>query len=137
MTLSLDFKPNKQFSSEITTDNILNYKRRSNLVSKIYNYETNKTTINSTQTLKNCYDALYDMKNVISDYISTRRKNLSLYNIEINKIIEKYKTEILSAFNILNNYNNNKNKVKNKEENKILKNITNILQVLQLLYLDL
>ena len=50
---------NKEISSEISEKNILNYKRRSKLVSKTYCHETNKNVMtfkNEIDTLKNCYN---------------------------------------------------------------------------------
>ncbi len=133
MSLTLYNKSkSNEISSEISINNILNYKRRSNLVSKNYSYETNKTSIDTIETLQNCYNSLCDMKNIMTDYL----KDLSLTtkNINIKKILEKYKIEIISTLNII--YNNNKKKY-SREENKILKKINYVVQVIQLLYNDI
>jgi hypothetical protein len=118
-----------EISSEISTNNILNYKRRSNLVSKNYSYETNKTSIDTIETLQNCYDSLCDMKNIMTDYL----KDPYFNTINIKNTLEKYKIEIISTLNII--YNNKKKY--SREENKILKKINYVVQVIQLLYNDI
>lgn len=145
MSLDLYLKTDKKVSSEITQSNILNYKRRSKLISKTNYYDNSthntKTIINTLHTLQNCYNALYDIKNILSDYLKNERQrintniNYSNNNTEINSFVQKYKIEVISAFNILNKYN--KNKKNNREENKLLKNINNIVQIIQLIYNDI
>ena len=154
MSLSLYkyVKPNKEISSEISTNNILNYKRRSTIVSKQYYYETNKTVINTLQTLQNCYNSIYEMKNILSDYLVYLRnikkniisqKEVKDFKMMFSNLIEKYKIEILSAFNIIDNKHKKNNKnilqstLENKKEVKIVKNINNIIQIIQLLYNDI
>ena len=61
------YKESKLISSEISESNILNYKRRSSLVSTLYHKDKDKFVIDSIKTLTNCYDKLYDLKNFISD----------------------------------------------------------------------
>lgn len=143
MSLSLyPYNSYKRFTSEISQNNILNYKRRSNLVSKTYCYETNERSINKVETLQNCYNTIYDMKIFLTDYVSYLKNNKnrlsSSQKEDIKNIIEKTKVQFLSAFNIyILSKKKEKNKQKNKDENTLLKNISNIIEVTHLLYKDL
>jgi hypothetical protein len=129
-------KENK-LSAEISTSNILNYKRRSKLVTY------NKNTLNTLSTLKNCYIALFDLKMILSDYINLVKKESRFFTKSecdyIENVFLKTKTEILSAYNIfiknIESKNIKKNKF-NKEEKKIINNIDEISQVLCILYND-
>lgn len=144
MSLSISSASIYRPTSEISSSNILNYKRRSKLIS--YNEKTSyisHKTINKVDTLKNCYNTLFDLKNIISDYIliaqSENRKFTKGESCYLNQLVEKSKSEILSAYNIYNKESRNilsclKDK---RSENKIIKNINNITDVLYLLYNDL
>lgn len=120
-------------SSDICESNILNYKRRSRLVS----YDSSKD-VKTIDTLKNCYDALYDLKNILSDYVKNAKDDKRLLTITeeyyLQSIINKTNTEILSVYYIF--IKNVKLKDLSREAKKIIKNIDNITQVLSLLYND-
>jgi hypothetical protein len=141
MSLSISSASIYRPSSEISISNILNYKRRSKLVSY------NNTSVNKIDTLKNCYYTLFDLKNTLSDHIvMARKENRNFTKGEssyLNQLIEKSKTEILSAYNIYKNKTGEcygsatKSTLKDKRtENKITKDINNITDVLYLLYND-
>lgn len=134
---SLSNNNNKKLgSSDISQSNILNYKRRSKLVS--YNSYNNKD-IKTIDTLKNCYNALYDLKNVLVDHIKNvveEKRNLSLTEqYYCTALINKTQTEIMSVYYIFIKKINLKDL--KRDEKKLIKNIDNLTQVLYLLYEDL
>ncbi len=141
----ITYNKSKIISSEISESNILNYKRRSKLVSKQYCQNTYKIILNTTETLKNCYNALYDLKNIITDYINTARKERRLFTISekhnLDKIIDQSKSQITSAYVSYNNYidkeNTQSKKIQSRIEKKISKDIINITNVIFLLINDL
>jgi len=141
MSLSLYSKTStgsKIISSEISQSNILNYKRRSRLISGNYCHNTNKTVINSIDTLKNFYNTLFDFKNIISDNIQMAKKENRLFTkkeeVYLKSLIDKTKCEIVSAYNI---YCKNVDiKRLNRDEKKLVKKIDDIGSVLYLLYQD-
>ena len=126
-------------SSDISESNILNYKRRSRLVSSSYCRDTNKIIVKSIDTLKNFYNALFDFKNILSDNIKIVTKDERFFTKKeenyIRSLIETTKCEILSAYNI---YCKNIDITKIKtDEKKIIKRIDDITRVLYLLYEDI
>lgn len=120
-------------SSEITDSNILNYKRRSRLVL----YDSSKD-VKTIDTLKNCYNALYDLKNILTDHLENAKDDNRLLTLTeqyyLQSVINKTNTEILSVYHIF--IKNVKLKDLSREAKKIIKNIDNITQVLSLLYND-
>ena len=141
MSLSLyskTFSEKKTISCEINESNILNYKRRSNLISGSYCQNKNKTIINSNDTLKNFYNTLFDFKNILSDNINMVKKDNRFFTkkeeIYIRSLIEKIKCEIITAYNI---YTKNIDiKKLNRDDKKLVKKIDDIGTVLYLLYRD-
>lgn len=123
-------------SSEISESNILNYKRRSRLVS--YDSSKDIKKVKTIDTLKNCYNALYDLKNTLSDSILNAKDENRLLTLTeqyyLQSNINKTNTEILSVYHIFIKNVNLKDLT--REEKKIIKNIDNINQVLHLLYND-
>lgn len=123
-------------SSEISESNILNYKRRSKLVSYYSSKDTKK--VKTIYTLKNCYNALYDLKNILTDTLMKAKDENRLLNLTeqyyLQSNINKTNTEILSVYHIFIKNVNLKDLT--REEKKIVKNIDNINQVLHLLYND-
>lgn len=122
-------------SSEISQSNILNYKRRSKLVS----YEIQNKKIKTIETLKNCYNLLFDLKNTLSDHIQLakeeKRKLTLTEQYYCQSLINKTQTEILSTYHI---YSKNVNlKSLNKQEKKLIKDINNITQILYIIYDDI
>jgi len=142
MSLSLYSKTSntksKIISCEISDSNILNYKRRSNLISSRYCSNTNKTIVNTIDSLKNFYNSLFDFKNILSDNIQMVKKDKRLFTKKeesyIRLLIDKIKCEIVSAYNI---YCRNIDITRiNKDEKKLVKKIDDIGSVLYLLYKD-
>jgi len=148
MALSISSPSIFRPTSEISTSNILNYKRRSKLVSyntsnntiNTHNYNNNNKSVNKIDTLKNCYNTLFDLKNNLYDHITMvskeNRKFTKGESLFLNKLIEMSKTEILSAYNICKK---SKSDIKclpkdKRTENKIIKDINNITDILYLLY---
>lgn len=132
-SLSNNNNNKKLGSSDISQSNILNYKRRSKLIT--YNNKEIKTI----DTLKNCYNVLYDLKNVLADHIkNAREENRKLTITEqyyCTALINKTQTEILSVYYIF--VKNINLKDLKRDEKKFIKNIDNLTQVLYLLYGDL
>lgn len=143
---------NKLGSSEISESNVLSYRRRSKLVSyNSYNNDNgnskkskdvknvkNVKDINTIDTLKNSYNALYDLKNILTDYIKICKDENRYFTLTeqyyLKALINKIKTEILSVYHIfIKNVNLKK---LNREEKKMIKNIDNLNQVLYFLYDD-
>ncbi len=141
MSLSLYIKESKRdnkktyISSDVSTSNILNYKRRSKLVS----YSCDKK-INSLDTLKNCYNVMFDLKNILSDYIDTVKTDKRLFTrteeYYIDSVIKKSKEEILTVYNIYSK-NIKNTKLLTREEKKMIKSIDNLTEVLSFLYEDI
>ncbi len=140
MSLSLYIKESKNknayISSDISQSNILNYKRRSKLVS----YNSSDKSINSLVTLKNCYNVMFDLKNILSDYIDTVKNEKRFFTkteeYYIDSIIKKSKEEVLTVYNI---YSKNIKNIKalSREEKKTLKSIDDVTEVLSFLYEDI
>jgi hypothetical protein len=135
---------NKQISSEISEKNILNYKRRSKLVSKTYCHETNKNIMtfkNEIDTLKNCYNFMYDLKNTLSDYISfvRERKFTKAETEKLIKILELSKSEIISSYNVYEKcIKKSKYTFKEKrEKNKMIRMINDVSNVVVILSNDI
>lgn len=140
MSLSLYIKENKNknsyISSDISHSNILNYKRRSKLVT----YNSSDKSINSLYTLKNCYNVIFDLKNILSDYIDTVKTEKRLFTkteeYYIDSVIKKSKEEILTVYNI---YSKNVKNIKllSREEKNMIKSIDNLSRILSFLYDDI
>jgi hypothetical protein len=130
-------KIDKKFSSEISQSNILDYKRRSKIVSSHYCINTKKTIVNSIETLKNFYNTLFDFKNILTDYIDIAKTQKRFFNSNeenyLRSLITSTKTELHSAYYI---YCKKNTKLK-REEKKLMKNIDDIGLVLVLLYKDI
>jgi hypothetical protein len=133
---------NQSNLSEVSTSNILNYKRRSKLVCKTYSHDINRnfmTFKNEIDTLKNCYNFMYDLKNTLEDYISlVRNENRGFDKGETNKllkILELSKSEIISASNLYKKYKNSvKYTIKEKRDvNKLIKMINDVSNVVVIL----
>lgn len=132
-------KNDKKISCEINQSNILDYKRRSKIVSSHYCINSKKTFVNSIETLKNFYNTLFDFKNILTDYIDIAKTQKRSFNSSeenyLRSLISNTKTELLSAYYIY--CKNCKSTKLKKEEKKLMKNIDDIGVVLSLLYKDI
>jgi hypothetical protein len=118
---------NQTISSEISSSNILSYKRRSNLFVKN----------DSSQTLENCHKALLNLKKMISKYIKVcKSENRNLLKKEtsyLDSLIQKINTEILTVYHL---YLKN-NKDINQNDKKIVKKIEKVANDLNILYINM